>query len=155
MGGPCTDNKCTKGPLDLTMEICCGDGKTFGKDFGDMVPDDWQPNSVWKAKYDSDTYDETEVSWTDPSTYTWVQYVVILLAVIGLCSLCMCPYIYWKKRTKKGTVSFKINDIADCDGATTALTPQGRSATGTTGVATPRKKGFRSKFGKNKTHGKL
>jgi len=96
--GPCTDNKCTKGPLDLTMQICCGsNGATFGPDYiNEDVVDGYSPNDVWESKYgntrsrmgrgskgNGGNGKDRSVDLDDPSTYGWVQFGWWMMGAFG------------------------------------------------------------------------
>jgi len=78
----------------------------FGPDYGDEDGmSEYSPNAVWQSKYGSGGYEH--VDWGNPSTYTWVQYLILSLAAIGLLAICVAiGGVFWWKTKKKGNYHF-------------------------------------------------
>ena len=112
--GDWTDQKETRAPLSATLHMCCGPpmSATFGASYEGLDRmTDYTAGPVWEDRYGDNTMEH--VDWSDPSTYTWVQYVVLSLASIGILAICVavCGLFWWWSKKKKGTHSF--GDISD------------------------------------------
>jgi len=116
--GEYTDLKKTKAPLSATMHFCCGSplSATFGATYDGLDRmTDYTAGALWEQRYGDNgafTHSLTmeHVDWSDPSTYTWVQYFVLSLAGIGILAICVAVCgLYWCctcSQKKKGMHSF-------------------------------------------------
>eukprot|EP00484_Ammonia_sp_Unknown_P030926 CAMPEP_0197024200 /NCGR_PEP_ID=MMETSP1384-20130603/4811_1 /TAXON_ID=29189 /ORGANISM="Ammonia sp." /LENGTH=912 /DNA_ID=CAMNT_0042452547 /DNA_START=130 /DNA_END=2868 /DNA_ORIENTATION=+ len=88
--------------LQFYLEVCCGEGATFGPSFTPRNVS-YRLSQGWRAKYNTTSSYTDETSWTDPSKFGAKQYIVFTL--IGLIVLgCIAGGIYggiWYKKHKQ------------------------------------------------------